>query len=117
MNSALKNKYRKQLLDLESELMELLGLSSEASKAVELDQARMGRVTRGDAMQQQAMISAAHLRDEKRLLAVRRALKRIERDEFGHCSECGEDIKEARLEIAPEIELCLDCQAIFERQQ
>lgn len=96
--------------------MEFLGLSSEASKTVELDQARMGRVTRGDAMQQQAMVSAAHQRDEKRLLAVRKALQRIEHDEFGYCSECGEEIKAARLAIAPEIELCLICQTYREQQ-
>lgn len=62
MKKSQVQKYSKDLNQLEAELMEFLGLSSEASQAVELDQARMGRVSRGDAMQQQAMVSAAHQR-------------------------------------------------------
>lgn len=109
--------YQQDLMQLETELMEFLGLSSKASEAVELDQARMGRVSRGDAMQQQAMVSAAHQRDEKRLIAVRKALKRIEGDDFGWCLECGEDINVKRLDVAPETELCLECQSIQEQRQ
>lgn len=116
MTSHLKQ-YQRSLLQLEAELMEFLGLSSEASQAVELDQARLGRVSRGDAMQQQAMVSAAHQRDQKRLIAVRKALKRIDTDDFGFCLECGDDIHPKRLDIAPETELCLDCQALQEKRQ
>ena len=68
-------------------------------------------------MQQQAMVSAAHQRDEKRLIAVRKALKRIESDDFGWCLECGEDINVKRLDVAPETELCLECQSIQEQGQ
>jgi len=114
MNKPLKH-YQKQLQQLEQELMEFLGLSSESSQAVELDQARMGRVSRGDAMQQQAMVSAAHKRDQKRLVAVRKALKRVVSDDYGFCLECGEDINVKRLDIAPETELCLECQSIQEQ--
>ncbi|GAA4362461.1 TraR/DksA family transcriptional regulator [Kangiella marina] len=109
--------FKKQLLSLEAELMECLGLTSESSKAVELDQARMGRVSRGDAMQQQAMVSAAHQRDEKHLVKVRKALKRIDDDDYGFCLECGEDITMKRLDVAPETELCLDCQSLLEQRQ
>lgn len=55
--------------------------------------------------------------DEKRLIAVRKALKRIETDDFGFCLECGEDINLKRLDVAPETELCLDCQSLQERRQ
>lgn len=117
MKKKLLEHYQKELLKLESELEEFLGLSSESSKAVELDQTRQGRVSRGDAMQQQAMVSAAHQRDQKHLIAVRKALKRIDSDDFGFCLECGEDINQERLEIAPETELCLDCQALHEKHE
>lgn len=115
MNKSLKD-YQQQLQRLEQELMEFLGLSSESSQAVELDQARMGRVSRGDAMQQQAMVSAAHERDQKRLVAVRKALKRVASDDFGFCLECGEEINPKRLEISPETELCLECQSFQEQR-
>ncbi|RDX38147.1 TraR/DksA family transcriptional regulator [Kangiella sp. HD9-110m-PIT-SAG07] len=117
MKSSQIQSYKKQLAALEAELMDFLGLSSESSQAVELDQARMGRVSRGDAMQQQAMVSAAHQRDEKHLVAVRKALKRIDSDDFGFCLECGDDINPQRLDVAPETELCLDCQSLQEQRQ
>lgn len=117
MEENLVKKYHQQLVSLETELMEFLGLSSEASQAVELDQARMGRVSRGDAMQQQAMVSAAHIRDQKRLVAVRKALKRINTDDFGFCLLCGEEINLKRLDIAPETELCLACQQFEEERK
>lgn len=117
MNKEQKRHYKEELLRLESELEEYLGLSSESSEVVELDQARQGRVSRGDAMQQQAMVSAAYIRDQKHLIAVRRALKRIESDDYGFCLQCGEDIAPKRLQIAPETELCLDCQALQEKRE
>lgn len=117
MKASLVAHYQKELQQLEAELMEFLGLSSESSQAVELDQARMGRVSRGDAMQQQAMVSAAHERDQKRLVAVRKALKRIEDGDFGLCLECGDDINPKRLDVAPETEFCLDCQSLQERRE
>jgi DnaK suppressor protein len=117
MNNTLVSYYQKELHKLESELEEFLGLSSESSKAVELDQTRQGRVSRGDAMQQQAMVSAAHQRDQKRLVAVRRALQRIESDDFGFCLECGEQINSERLDVAPETELCVECKSLQEQQQ
>ena len=117
MDATQIKRYETELQQLEAELMEFLGLSSESSQAVELDQARMGRVSRGDAMQQQAMVSAAHQRDQKHLIAVRKALKRIKDDDYGFCLECGEDINLKRLDVAPETELCLDCQSLQEQRQ
>lgn len=114
--STLKH-YQKELLRLEMELEEFLGLSSESSQAVELDQTRQGRLSRGDAMQQQAMVSAAHQRDQKHLVAVRRALERIETGDYGFCLECGENINPERLDVAPETELCLDCKSMQEKKQ
>ncbi|GAA4350987.1 TraR/DksA family transcriptional regulator [Kangiella taiwanensis] len=117
MKPAQIERYEKELIQLEAELMGFLGLSSESSQAVELDQARMGRVSRGDAMQQQAMVSAAHQRDQKHLIAVRKALKRIKNDDYGFCLECGEEINLKRLDVSPETELCLDCQSLQEQRQ
>ncbi|WP_223670896.1 TraR/DksA family transcriptional regulator [Kangiella shandongensis] len=116
MNKEQQRHYKEELQRLEAELMEYLGLTSESSQTVELDQARQGRVSRGDAMQQQAMVNASHVRDQKHLKAVRRALKRIDSDDYGFCLGCGENIDDKRLEIAPETELCLDCQALQEKR-
>ncbi len=106
--------FREELVQIEQELVEALGLAEEVSEKVELDQARFGRVSRGTALMDQAMSEAGVERDKKRLVAVRKALKRIAEDQYGFCLECDEPISEKRLEVAPETELCLDCQSFKE---
>ena len=43
------------------------------------------------------------------LSRINRTLARIDRDEYGICAECGEQIPEARLEILPTSEFCVAC--------
>lgn len=109
--------FKNELLSIEKELMEALGLAEEVNEKVELDQARFGRVSRGTALMDQAMSEAGVERDKKRLVAVRKALKRIDDEQYGFCLECDEPISEKRLEVAPETELCLECQSFKEAHE
>jgi len=97
---------------LEAERDELLALSAGAAeerRPVELDQQSVGRLSRMDAMQVQAMAQAVEGRRRGRLQAIEAALKRLETDDFGYCSDCGEDIPAKRLEIDPATMRCVDC--------
>lgn len=76
---------------------------------VELDQTSVGRLSRMDAMQQQAMAAAQSRRRAVRMKAVEAALRRIETDEFGWCETCGEPIPEGRLDIDPCATRCVAC--------
>lgn len=40
---------------------------------------------------------------------IHAALVRIERGEYGVCTRCGRRIPDARLEVRPMAELCVDC--------
>jgi len=40
---------------------------------------------------------------------IRQALLRIERDEYGSCATCGEDIAPGRREVLPTATLCIKC--------
>ncbi len=42
--------------------------------------------------------------------AVRDAIDRLEKDEYGLCLECGEEINPRRLAVLPWAPLCLHCQ-------
>ncbi|MFN7856331.1 MAG: TraR/DksA family transcriptional regulator [Acidovorax sp.] len=42
--------------------------------------------------------------------AIDAALSRIEDGSYGQCTDCGTDISEGRLEVAPEASRCLACQ-------
>ena len=86
-------------------------LGEEGRKTVTLDQQSVGRLSRMDALQQQAMAKATQARRgqyRQRLLA---ALDRIEEGEFGYCCECGEEIAEKRLDLDPTVPNCVSCAA------
>lgn len=100
---------KSRLLEQRDALLEVADSSKEAAGTVELDQTRVGRVSRMDAMQAQAMAKES---DRRRLLALQRiesALKRIENGEYGRCASCDEPISSRRLEVDPGAILCIEC--------
>lgn len=101
--------FRQQLLDLQQELENLLSLSESASDTVSLDQTKVGRLSRMDALQQQAMAQANRAQHQQHLKQVHEALVAIKEGYYGFCEECGQDIPIARLEARPESIYCVDC--------
>lgn len=101
--------FRRRLLELCEQLQASQAAGSEAAAPVELDQQRQGRVSRMDALGAQAMSTATRNRREKTLRRTRAALERIEADDYGLCTECGEPIDLRRLEFDPTVELCIGC--------
>ncbi len=98
-----------RLIEQREALLDVAESSREAAQTVELDQSRVGRVSRMDAMQAQAMAKES---DRRRLLALRRidgALQRIEDGDFGYCVACDEAITASRLEVDPGALLCIGC--------
>lgn len=100
---------RQQLLRLKSELQELEETFKETNKPLELDQARVGRLSRMDAMQAQEMALEASRRRQSQLLKVEGALRRIESGEYGYCFVCGEEIDIRRLSVDPANTRCMEC--------
>ncbi|MFW5740431.1 MAG: TraR/DksA family transcriptional regulator [Myxococcota bacterium] len=81
----------------------------EAAKPVELDQSRVGRLSRMDAMQEQAMSAESQRRRKLHLTRVKTALARLEEGSYGDCLDCGEPISEKRLLHDPAATLCIEC--------
>jgi DnaK suppressor protein len=109
MSSGNKQAKREQLLRLRAELEAVAATGDESAAVVELDQSKVGRLSRMDAMQAQAMAQASAQRRELMLRRITAALSRIERDEFGYCQSCEEPINERRLDFDPTATLCIDC--------
>lgn len=84
-------------------------LGREGQQVVELDQQAIGRLSRMDALQNQAMANAQAARraDERR--RIRAALTRIDDGEYGYCTECGEPLDPARLRVDPALPRCAAC--------
>lgn len=76
---------------------------------VTLDQESVGRLSRIDAMQVQAMALAAQRHRQAERNRIDAALKRIESGDYGWCMRCGEGIGAKRLDHAPAAAMCLDC--------
>ncbi len=46
---------------------------------------------------------------ELKLKDIKKALKRMEEDNYGICKDCNEEIEEARLRASPEAQKCIKC--------
>ncbi len=101
--------FQEKLLQLRAELEAVAATGDESAAIVELDQSKVGRLSRMDAMQAQAMAQASSQRREQILRNITAALERLERDEFGDCQSCEEPINPKRLEFDPTATLCIDC--------
>ena len=100
---------RQRLLALQAELTDQRETGREAEKTVELDQTSVGRLSRMDAMQGQAMSKESGRRRAASLQKIAAALRRMDSDEYGYCLVCEEDIAVQRLEFDPAATLCIDC--------
>ena len=97
------------LIARREELRHLVDSSAEARRTVELDQSRVGRLSRMDALQAQAMSVETDRRRKVELQQIEAALGRIEDGDYGYCLGCGEAIAPKRLALNPTAPVCIDC--------
>jgi DnaK suppressor protein len=86
-------------------------LGAEAAAPVTLEQDSVGRLSRMDAIQLQAMALASQRRRDSEKNQIDAALRRIRDGEYGYCLTCGEDVGEARLRHNPAASQCVNCAA------
>jgi DnaK suppressor protein len=109
INSTQLETFKLLLLARQAEMLELEKTGEDATKTVELDQACVGRLSRIDALQSQAMSVETMRRRQLQLSKIGTALQRIANNEFGFCLHCAEEIDYRRLEYDPAAALCIDC--------
>ena len=69
----------------------------------------IGRISRIDAMMSNSVTEGALREAETRLQKLQLALETIDRDEFGICKKCGQDIPFERMKLMPESIHCVNC--------
>ena len=109
MTKAELKKIKEHLLRLRAELQDDEETLKETSEPVELDQTRVGRLSRMDAMQSQQMALETVRRCKDHLVKVEEALQRIESDDYGYCFICDEEIDIRRLMVDPASTRCMEC--------
>lgn len=107
--TAVEARFRPRIERELAELTEQSEATREHRQPVELDQQSVGRLSRMDALQMQAMAKAVEQRRRARLVALDQALRRMKDGEYGYCLDCGELIGERRLEIDPATPKCVRC--------
>ena len=100
---------RKVLQELKRELEYLSHRAEDDRATVELDQQSVGRLSRMDALQRQAMAEASERSRAIEIRKIKAALLRIDDGEYGYCLECGEEISEKRLAVDPAASRCIRC--------
>ena len=107
--------FHTQLQRMREELLANAATTDAQAAVVELDQSKVGRLSRMDAMQAQAMAQAAVGRRSQQLRRIEAALQRLEDDEFGFCTTCDESINPRRLALDPTVLMCINCAAQSEQ--
>lgn len=101
--------FRKQI---EAELLRLnesLAQARTEANTVMLDQSSVGRLSRMDAIQQQAMAQEMLDRLQLNKRKLEAALARIDTGIFGFCCECEAEVEPERLQIDPGTVFCNQC--------
>ena len=104
-----RRKMKSLLVKRREELLMLLDAGIENRTDNDLDQQRIGRLSRMDSIQQQAMEDETARRREKDLQRILAALDRIESDDYGYCTACGGIIAVKRLRNDPGTPMCINC--------
>ena len=100
---------RTALTERLAEIEQQDALSKEGREPVTLQQDSVGRLSRMDAIQQQAMAQAEERRRNAERTRIRAALDRLDEGEWGWCVRCGEQIAEGRLQGDPSLAQCVGC--------
>ena len=109
MNDPTKEVFRLRLLKALEKLGKEDALGAEGQQIVQLDQQAVGRLSRMDALQNQAMAKATAARRATQRRRLHAALARLEDGEFGYWDDCGDPIPAARLDLDPCACKCVSC--------
>lgn len=106
--------FRARLLELREEILSLNDTRDSTAATVKLDQSSVGRLSRMDALQQQAMAVDNRQRAQQTLKRIDAALERCQDGTYGLCIDCDEPIAVARLEFDPTALRCISCASASE---
>lgn len=100
---------------IEARLAEIKGEDTRGKggqAVVELDQQAVGRLSRMDALQSQAMAKAQQARRDGEVKRLRAALERIADGTYGECADCGGPIPDGRLKLDLAAARCVSCASV-----
>ena len=111
MNPDDAEQVRRKLLQLLADIERMQNSTEADRRPIELDQTAVGRLSRMDALQMQAMAAASQKMRETKRRRIGEAIRRIDAGEYGWCVKCGAAIAPERLATDLAIAACIRCAA------
>ena len=105
--------FRQRLLEARDAAHAVLNHAAEG-RPVQVSGGTIGRLTRMDALQVEAMSQMNRYQLEIRLKQIEASLQAWEAGTYGQCRNCREPIAFERLDALPEAPFCVECQESFE---
>lgn len=96
------------LAELEAVRRSLRGADAAAAGLL-LDQCRLDGPPPAGTRREQEALAGVGERERRRLAHLLRALRRLERGDYGLCADCGAAVEAERLELLPATERCVRC--------
>lgn len=93
------------------EWLQLEETRADSTGVVKLDQTSTGRLSRIDALQQQALAKDRAARAKLEIKRLQAALDRCRDGSYGYCVGCDEPIDPRRLELNPTALRCIRCES------
>ncbi len=108
MTASEKDQIRQKLIDTidktQKEIIEL----QELTQPIAPDSA-IGRISRMDAINNKSVNEAGLRKSKTKLEKLQKSLSRIDEEDFGRCSRCGQEIQVGRMLFMPESSWCIAC--------
>ncbi len=106
----IKTKIIQEIAHLKEQIIQLEAITQPIAPDCSL-----GRLTRVEAMNEKVVNDRILDESRMKLKRLQSALSRVEREDFGICVDCEEDIAIGRLMIRPESIRCIACATAFQR--
>ncbi len=108
MEQGEKDEIKLKIKGLIKEMIREISLLEEHVKPVSPENS-LGRISRMDAINNKGVAEVSMRNKRSKLSKLRVALENIDKEDFGKCSNCKNQIKKARLMYLPESTRCMRC--------
>ena len=115
MNKKEKQEFRKTLLDKKDRIVNKLSQAMTESKEIETNVAQ-DLVDKAESSYSKEFLLSLSDAERDQLLLIDEALRRLDKDGFGLCQLCGQEIGKKRIEALPWTPTCIHCQQKAEEE-
>jgi len=106
--------YRDRLVEERSALLGVVGRNEDYGREAD-QEATQDPADKASNSYTKELLFSQSTNDRTILAQIEEAIERIDDDEYGVCTNCGNEILPKRLEALPWVRYCITCQDLYER--